>query len=205
MPKMECELKYALENEAAYEKLRLSLGPPQAQLQQTNLYLEDPNSEQQAALRLRLERNLTDGTERRVLTYKRRAAVQSISAAYFVAHEYELEIEQSDWDTIATGSPTERQWKLEPLARFAETNGKVLLRALGEMENTRWTYPLPDGSLAELDRTQLPGNREDFELEIETDRPEPVERWVSARFRELGLELRPQPLTKFRRFLEQIR
>ncbi len=206
--RMECELKYALAGESEYLKLQQSLGPLQARLLQTNLYWGSQRPESEAAsgaLRLRLERNLDTGDETRWLTYKQRATPSHfVPTAYFVAHEYETTVSLEDWEQIASGTPSDLQWQLEPLSRFAELNGRTPLHRVGELENLRCTYPLPDGSLAELDRTRFPGNREDFELEVETDRPEQVESWLRNHFQQLGIELRAQALTKYRRFLDQL-
>ena len=198
---MECELKYDLGDEAAYRKLLTSLGPADEELRQRNVYFDGGDTD--GVLRLRSETNGKTGEVELFLTYKHRTAEPSESGnAYFKVEEYEVEIGEADWQAIYQGQIGESLWDLEPLARLAEKNGRDALPSVGEMENLRLVYSgiLPDGAVAEIDRTRFPGNREDFELEVETENPDPVIAWLSQRFAELGLELRPQAKTKYGRF-----
>ena len=204
---LECELKYALEDEAAYVRLEESLGQPAARLQQQNLYLDVPGGNPHGSLRLRSTKNEATAEEKLYLTYKlRHAASHFVPTAYFVAEEYEALISRADWDAILRSNPGERQWELEPLKKLSEHTKRAAPCLIGGTQNLRLVYPgiLPNGSVAELDRTTFPGNRTDYELEVETDDPAPVQAWLTRRFGELGLALRAQTKTKNQRFVEQL-
>ncbi len=160
---------------------------------QVNLYLDTPEgglSAAHGALRLRQE------GETRTLTYKRGL---SQTGSFFEILELEAEVDQPLWQTLASGQLPD--FPLEPLERLRQDfPGVKRLVALGQVQNLRICYPLPTGDTAELDRTEFPGGGLDYELEVETERPEEVERHLVS----LGVPLEPQSKTKFRRFLESI-
>jgi uncharacterized protein YjbK len=75
------------------------------------------------------------------------------------------------------------------------------LLAYGGFANARQEFRSPAGELLCLDRTTYNAGRCDYELEIETPDPAAsVARW-SGKFAELGIPVKPQPLTKFARFV----
>lgn len=103
------------------------------------------------------------------------------------------------WQALASGLLPELP--LEPLERLRhDFPGVERMVPLGQVQNLRIRYPLPTGDTAELDRTEFPGGGLDYELEVETEQPEEVERYLQS----LGVPLEPQSKTKFRRFLEAI-
>lgn len=189
---IERELKYRLD-EVAYEHLKTALGKSQGQELQVNLYLDTPEggiSAAHGALRLRRER------ETRTLTYKRGL---SQTGSFFEILELEAEVDEPLWQALASGLLPELP--LEPLERLRQDfPGVKQLVPLGQVQNLRIRYPLPTGDTAELDRTEFPGGGLDYELEVETERPEEVERHLHT----LGVILAPQSKTKFRRFLEAV-
>jgi uncharacterized protein YjbK len=189
---IERELKYQLD-EARYERLKTALGRQQKAKQQTNLYLDTPGRElcgAFGALRLRKE------GEKLFLTYKRG---KSQKGSFFEINELEVEVTQQLWNVLAGGQlPSEA---LEPLDRLRHDFPHVTeLVALGEVQNLRLCFPLPTGDTAELDRTVFPNGSVDYELEVETETPDEVERHLES----LGVPLTPQSKTKFRRFLDAV-
>lgn len=189
---IERELKYHLD-EARYERLKVALGRQQKSKQQTNLYLDTPGREICDAfgtLRLRRE------GDKLFLTYKRG---RSQKGSFFEINELEVEITQELWNQMAAGQlPSE---PLEPIRGLKHDFPHVTaLVSLGEVQNLRLCYPLPTGDTAELDRTVFPDQSVDYELEVETERPDEVERYLES----LGVPLTPQSKTKFRRFLDAV-
>lgn len=189
---IERELKYQLD-EARYDRLKVALGQSARVKQQVNLYLDTPGRElcsAHGALRLRRE------GERLYLTYKRGLAQ---TGSFFEIREIETEVSQEQWNQLAGGKLPDGP--LEPIDRLKHDFPHVQsLVSLGQVENLRLCYPLPTGEVAELDRTVFPGGGVDYELEVETESPEVVERHLET----LGVPLTPQSKTKFRRFLEAV-
>lgn len=197
MSQIECELKMRLPGGQAARRLGTVLGVPLATIDQVNLYLE--TADRQVASGRRMVRLRREGG-RWILTYKRGLQVQ---AGYFEAREVEA---------VLCANP-EAGWSqadlpgLEPLAplRALRADGVVGdLSVSGEVHNLRARYRLSNGDILELDRTRFPGGREDWEVEVETPRPEEVRALLAGLADQAGVALEEQRQTKYERFLEAI-
>jgi uncharacterized protein YjbK len=194
---IECELKMRLPGEQAARRLGTVLGAPLATVEQVNLYLETADGQVASGpsmVRLRREEG------RWTLTYKRGLQVQ---AGYFEAREVEAlldaspEAEWSEADLPGLES-------LAPLRALRADGVPGELSVLGEVYNLRASYRLSNGDILELDRTRFPGGREDWEVEVETRRPEEVRALLADLFDRVGVALEEQRQTKYERFLEAI-
>lgn len=197
MSQVERELKMRLEGAEAAQRLGMALGLPFETVQQVNLYLETTDHQVasgRSMVRLRCEEG------RWILTYKRGLQVQ---AGYFEAREVEA---------VLCANP-EAGWSqadlpgLETLAplRALRADGVVGdLSVSGEVHNLRARYRLSNGDILELDRTRFPGGREDWEVEVETPRPEEVRALLAGLADQAGVALEEQRQTKYERFLEAI-
>ncbi|MGI5845395.1 MAG: CYTH domain-containing protein [Candidatus Xenobium sp.] len=197
MSQIECELKMRLPGGQAARRLGTVLGVPLATLEQVNLYLETTDGQVasgRSMVRLRREEG------RWTLTYKRGLQVQ---AGYFEAREVEALL----------GASPEAEWSeadlpgLESLAPLRALRADGVLGELsvsGEVYNLRARYRLSNGDILELDRTRFPGGREDWEVEVETRRPEEVRALLTDLFDRAGVALEEQRQTKYERFLEAI-
>lgn len=197
MSQIECELKMRLPGEQAARRLGTVLGAPLATVEQVNLYLETADGQVASGpsmVRLRREEG------RWTLTYKRGLQVQ---AGYFEAREVEAlldaspEAEWSEADLPGLES-------LAPLRALRADGVPGELSVLGEVYNLRASYRLSNGDILELDRTRFPGGREDWEVEVETRRPEEVRALLADLFDRVGVALEEQRQTKYERFLEAI-
>lgn len=197
-PPVERELKFLIPNEAAYQNLKELLGAPQRTLRQVNYYLD---SKDRQVARSRSMVRIRDENGRAVLTYKRQLAHRS---GYLECEEHEEEVPAGWVAELQQGHVPEELWIREPLRRLAQDLGSCGLGLVGTITNERGCYPLAGGEVAELDRTEFSDGGVDFELEVETERPEQVGQIVRELFQRAGAPLRPQPLTKYRRFLDRL-
>ncbi|MBM4352589.1 MAG: CYTH domain-containing protein [Deltaproteobacteria bacterium] len=98
--------------------------------------------------------------------------------------------------------PGEDQSWLFALAPLAGLTGP--LRPAGSCRNTRRFFHHA-GFTLELDRTEYPDGSIDWELEVETDRPDEAFPEVSALLSALGIPFRPATKGKFARTLERMK
>ena len=197
---MERELKFVIASAADYQLVLKRLAPGARPLVQLNHYmLGNPDgalARGEAMLRLR------ESGGSFVLAFKSRLSVEG---AYFSCREVEAPIPAREAaalladgaDLTASGPPP---WRLA-----AVVDPSPWVRSAGTSCTYRVRAPLPTGDLAELDRSLFPGGIEDYELEVETTTPKPVQDLVAELGRSLGLVLPPQTRTKYRRFLDAIR
>lgn len=192
---MERELKFRLAGEADWRRLEAVLGPPSARLEQVNTYLDTPGREVaagRAMLRLRSE----DG--RKAMTYKRGVRVEG---GYFEARETESALGEEEWSRLGAGDLAGLE-DLPPLKALRADGVSGPLASCGEVRNLRQRFPLPTGDHLELDRTEFPNGRTDFEIEVETLQPEAVRALVEELAARAGVPLAIQEQTKYERFLE---
>lgn len=193
----EQELKFRLRGESDWARLQEVLGPPAQRLEQVNTYLDTPDravAGGRGMVRLRSENG------ERVLTFKRGVRVEG---GYFEAREVEVPLGEAEWERARAGD-LEALEALEPLRALRDSGVRGPLAPSGEVRNLRQRFPLPSGEVLELDRTLFPNGREDFEIEVETRRPEEIRREVQALAERAGIELEVQRRTKYERFLEAL-
>lgn len=87
-----------------------------------------------------------------------------------------------------------------PVRALRERFEPLPLEALGCLRTERITKD-SDGKRLEFDRLIFPDHSEAFELEIETDDPEGVERWLRGVLDGLGIDVEPQRRTKLEQFV----
>ena len=187
---VEIELKWALAQPAYAalgERLGVFLGAP-AVLGQENRFFDTADRRLRAAfLNVRLRRE----NQRVILTCKQRRGEQR--AGLSDHHEWECEL---PGDTRRP--PLERL----PLVVQEALSGESLVD-LGGFANHRLDWHHQEDGRHEhlsLDATTFV-DRIDYELEIETDQPEPSHLAWAARLASWGISWQPQPKTKFGRFL----
>jgi uncharacterized protein YjbK len=195
---LEIELKWALGADGYRvlgERLAQLLGAP-ATLRQDNRFFDSTDLRlRRAGLNLRPRWQ----NQRLLMTCKQRAA-----EAEDGLHRHD------EWEEWLDPSPGLAAGDAAALARlplpvrFRDILDGAALIALGGFSNLRLEFrePHPDGeALLCLDRTELPGGRIDFELEIETAAAAAAARRWHHRLQEWSVPFNPQPVTKFARFL----
>lgn len=195
---MERELKYVIPSEDAYRRLARALGTAFSTQRQRNYYLDTPDNQMASAhamVRVREQDGLA------VLTFKQGVKQQD---GYFEAEEYEAELTPAALESVSEGLLPEELWETEPMQRFQERFDARDLRFQGTVENIRSRYRLACGEIADLDWSTFPGGVEEFELEVETERPREVEAELDELFAQVGLPKTPQSRTKYARFLASL-
>lgn len=192
MSHLEQELKYRIAGPAEFEKVLRYLGPPTGVLDQCNHYFSDRPDRPSPdwSLRVRQEDELFE------LTFKLgKKQVQG----YFEATEVECPVDEQQVEELLTQPVwSETLWELPPLQRLREEFGVQRLVLLGSLRNRRHVCPQSGGWVAELDITDYPQGRVDYELEVETAEVAAVQQALEP----VAHYLSPQSKTKFRRFLE---
>lgn len=185
---LEAELKWALTAQAhaaLAERLGAELGPP-LRLEQENRFYDSPDLRlRRAGMNLRLRRE----NVRWVLTAKRKAP--GGGGGLHTHDEWELAL-----DPAQAGDPA--TWPLPEPLQTALAGSPVAPQ--GGFANLRLEWHLGPDLLC-LDATDY-GQRLDHELEIETAEPHPAAARWGARLRAWGIAWRPEPRTKFARWLE---
>lgn len=186
----EVELKWALDRDGYRrlgECLQREAGPP-VRLQQCNRFYDSTDRRLRAAglnLRLREENG------RLLLTCKRRVAQGS-----GLHHHEEWE---SPLDPLLLSDPPALATLPLPTA-WRSALGDAPLELVGGFSNTRDEFRIGSDLLC-LDRSEFPGSRIDYELEIETMDPAVSgKRWAEV-LQAWKIPWTPQPLTKFARLL----
>jgi len=198
MSGLERELKLRLEGAEAAQRLGNVLGVPFETVQQVNLYLETTRHQVASGrcmVRLRCEAG------RWSLTYKRGLRVQ---AGYFEAREVEAVLPdclKGHWSEADL--PALEQ--LPPLQALRADGVAGNLSISGEVHNLRARFRLSNGDILELDRTRFPGDRVDWEVEVETRKPDEVRALLAGLAEEAGVVLQEQRQTKYERFLEAVK
>jgi adenylate cyclase class IV len=195
---MEQELKLGLAHPEALDDLLAALPRPRAVCEQTNHYFVDDAGQLSASrtmVRVRVSRRLDcDTPDVIVLTRKRRLQAHD---GYFIAEEVESPLEPARWAEVLSGQRDLLDLDPEPLRGLGLTSP---LTCHGVMRNLRHVIDC-GGFVLEVDRTELPGDRVDCEVEVETDDPEGARRLVTARADAAGVALFAQERGKYARFL----
>lgn len=191
---LEQELKYRIAGQVEFEKVLQFLGPVTEVLEQCNYYFSDRPDRPSPdwSLRVRQANQLYE------LTFK---LGKKQTGGYFQSTEVECPIDAEQVEELLSQPVwSESLWELPPLERLRREFGVGRLVLLGSLRNQRHCCPQKAGWVAEMDITQFPQGRVDYELEIETAEVAAVE----AALQPIAGFLRPQTKTKFRRFLEAL-
>lgn len=188
---LEVELKWALEpsaHDALAPRLAEALGPAHELAQENRFFDSAARALRAQLMSVRLRRE--DG--RLVLTCKRRLPKRHGAHAH---DEWEREVDLALWEAPAS----ELAGRLPLPPHIVGTLAGAPLVALGGFANRRREHRDGDDLLC-LDRTDF-GVRIDHELEIETPDPAAASRIWSERLDAWRIPWRPQPQTKFSRYL----
>ncbi|MCU0722032.1 MAG: CYTH domain-containing protein [Planctomycetes bacterium] len=195
----EVEFKFALAVRAEYDRVRAALGEPRKSAVQVNHYFTGDRGgvlgRGEALLRLRVT------PSKAVLTFKDGLRKQG---ALYRCREIEDEVSPGERDGLLEGRLHPLELDREASRVAAGALGPGRLRVAGASETERTEFAFRDGETLLLDRTRFPGGLEDYEIELETADPAGAEAALHALFGRLGIEARPQPRTKFARFLDAL-
>jgi uncharacterized protein YjbK len=192
---MEKELKLRLPTHEDYTRLLRRLGPVERSTRQRNDYLDTDGDELR---RRRIMVRFRDEGGGLVLTVKWKAVQRE---GYFQAEEEEAGLKaRSPSEALRDGEAARALAALCPELREVDLS---TLRVLGSIHNLRQRFRLEDFDL-ELDHSTYPNGAEDYELEVETLRPEAARELVERLLQDSGARCEPQSLTKYERFLDNV-
>lgn len=200
MIQQERELKFALATVQDYEKLRRVLPNFQKTTRQRNFYFDTP-SRHLAARRIMLR--VREEAGEISICLKRNAQV---AAGYFRAEEITHLLDQQVWEKIKTGSLSLHE--LSPLPLGEELIGLLQsepLHILGSIETERSYFWHEQGFCIELDRVRMSHGEEEYEVEVETEKPETPRSFLLQLFAAQQIAWEEQKFTKYERFLHRHR
>lgn len=210
----EVEIKLALASRVDHERLVAALGTARARWIQTNTFFETPERALAAArVVLRLRQETTDPPDGRRLLWLTLKHGGRVQGDVHTRGEVECALPAEVLARVQAGPSSLLGLDVPPVQALREAvPGIAALISLGGFENQRDVFDvaLPaDGSGVEIemtwevDVTQFPGKRTEYELEVELSGATPsgeVSRAVRRRLDALGVSYEPQPASKYRRF-----
>ena len=134
------------------------------------------------------------------LTFKNGTQVED---GYFRSTEIEVELNAQQLDEALASPGVLFDWNVEPIQELEQQIGRVELKLIGKLENERTRLQVDD-HLVELDRMRFPDLSEEYEIELESERPEEAREWCLTRLSKLGVEVSPSTRTKFHRLLRKM-
>jgi uncharacterized protein YjbK len=188
----ENELKLKLHDRSDYETLVQRLGKPLAVKEQVNYYFDTPRHD---LLRRHVSLRVRDEDGRLTVSLKRGGGW---SEGYLAGEELEAPVPAGVEDP-ARAEPW--NWDIPPVRVLKDEFESLDLVCLGSARNTRRVHDLPDGIRLEVDRTEFPGGRMEYEVEAEWHDEEEVRRVVTRLLREWKVRYSPQTRSKHERFL----
>lgn len=200
---IESEVKLALASEHEWARLREALGPPQRRIAQTNTYFDTRDQRLRRGRRLMVRVRQT--SDRLEVTAKDRVASEP-GASTLRSRERNAALTEKQWRAVHRGRCALTELPI-PLCAELHAEAGDHLYPLGSIVNTREEYPLAGGYLAEVDRTELPGGRVDYEVELEFRQPEHTAQGALNALRDAApgidsLVFTGEPTPKYARFLE---
>lgn len=156
----ERELKLCLPDEETWAAARNALGDPARTLRQVNTYFDTRRRTLRGMMvRVREE----DGAL--AVTAKDRAVIDPETSS-LSSRERTAPLLPAQWALVHRGRCALTALPI-PLCEALRVEAGDALFPIGSVVNTRTVHPLAQGYLAELDRTELPGGRVDYEVEVE--------------------------------------
>ena len=198
---IERELKIRLADENAWADFCASLGVPDRVIRQVNTYFDTRDRRLcVAAERMVRVRETSDSL---VITVKDRANVAD--SLLLSSRERTTPVSKAQWRSVHRGHCALTELPI-PLCQDLYREVGQHLFPLGSMVNNRRVYTLSEGYIVEVDRTELPAGRVDFEVEIELRQDDHT---TDAALRCLYAAVptfagQPDPTTKYARFLEAL-
>jgi uncharacterized protein YjbK len=165
---IEQEVKLLLPDEGAWLAFRQALGDgPSSSHRQVNTYFDTRDErlarERSTMVRVReQDRSIT-------MTVKDRV-VRDLATASLTVRERSVALTPSDWQRVHRGQCALTALELSLCVDVLAEIGEPLF-PIGSMVNTRLTYPLRNNYIAEVDATELPGGRVEYEVEVECRQP----------------------------------
>jgi len=197
---IEQEIKFELESAADFsrflEGLEAAAQMPARLLSQTNHYLDT----RELTLAGRLVMFRIRESSGVVITLKSGTHVED---GYFRSREVEAALDPALLDGILARPRTVYGLDVAPVQALCHDFGELQLECIGTLRNMRRVVVV-DGHTVEIDQMQFGEGDEEYEVEIESARPDEVRHWCLERFRALGVEARPSTETKFQRLLGRL-
>lgn len=205
---VEKELKWKIADKDGWDRLRLylyGLAEPEAELEQSNIYMHtaDGISAARGTLRLRYENG------RWLFTYKCRISGTAADEPSGYHQHIEIEdcISSELAEEILRGGEAEAAGKTAVGEALLKIGCRMVFSEEGRMRNIRLVWPLRSIGIErpeklELDRTFFDGSICEYELELETADPENCRRLAEKIAQAAGIAIEPQARSKYARFLE---
>jgi uncharacterized protein YjbK len=133
-----------------------------------------------------------------VLAFKRGGPA---AAERFEAEEHEEPLEREVWERVLRGEMDLRDVDSPVVRRAAALLRSAPVVRLGSVLVRRAGFVLPDGTRIELDESEFEDGTLDWELELEAEDLDRHGAALEDLLRRRRLPRRPQPLTKYQRFL----
>ncbi|MGQ9590013.1 MAG: NYN domain-containing protein [Planctomycetota bacterium] len=202
-PEVEREVKFAIPSREDFLRLRDSpeWGAPGRTVRQFNYYFDTGDRLLgQNRILLRIREDAGPSGRRCTVTWK---CGRETAPGVFESEEIEEEIPAAALD--AARRDPGKLWEISPrvAAALSERIGRRPLGLAGSLENER-TRREVGGWILELDRTSFPDGSENYELEIETDRPLEAKAWAEREVEGKGIRLAPERRTKYERLLARV-
>ena len=199
---LEKELKIAITDESIWFNLREVLGGESSAVrEQINTYFDTSDRALLGTggmmIRVRQENEAIE------VTAKDRIAIDA-KAASLQTRERTAPLSALQWQRVHRGECDLTALDVD-LCRTLRDEVGGLLFPIGSIVNTRHVYELEHGYIAELDRTEFPGGRVDFEVEVELRLPhhsfEGARQALALPLEIAGVEIVEPSSPKYQRFL----
>ena len=206
----ERELKLGLNDEAAYATLVGALGVPLRRERQTNVYFDTRRRALLAAralmVRVRVSEQLDVSPPKVTIELTAKDGSRTLEGVTR-SRERTASLSAAQWAEVHRARRALTDLEL-PLAQALRDEAGDALFPVGSLVNERRTYDLGDGYRLEFDRTEFPGERLDYELEVELREPHHTAEEARRRVLELlarhDVEPGPPTTSKFARFLDAL-
>jgi len=203
---VEKELKISIPDESIWFNFCEVLGgKPSGILRQINTYFDTKDhaliAHGQVMVRVREENESLE------VTIKDRLVAQDDSKVQQTRERTE-KITREQWERVHRGECDLTALDVDLCRALASEVGEKLY-PIGSIINTRYLYPLSDGYVAELDQTEFPGGRIDYEIEVELTQPnhtlDGAMNQLGPSLEIAGIEYDSMASPKYQRFLEALR
>jgi uncharacterized protein YjbK len=191
----EHELKISLPGAADFDLLLAGLGEPEKQSRQVNHYYDTSD---RALLGARMSLRFREEEGKSWFSLKR---MGGWSEGYLRGEELEAEVREKISDPAQLDP---YHWDLPPIRFLRRQFGALRLVWQGSIRNTRRVYSLGEGIRMEVDRTEFPGGRVEYEIEVECQDEEKARHLLLGLLDSRGVRWVPQTKTKQQRFLEYL-
>jgi len=197
----EHELKLRLPDEAAAIRLAALLGTPRIVLEQCNTYFDSHEGTIAASGKMMIR--VRSCESRYEVTIKDQAIIDREQGS-ISSRERNSKLSVIQGESVISGGKALTTLDHELCRQLFKESGEHLF-AVGQIQNTRQVYDLPDNYVLELDRSVLPNGQVEFEIEVElrsethslAEARQRVERLLS----QIGITDLEPSLPKYHRFL----